>query len=113
MEKKTSRKIGSEKIRPSRGDPVPGVFKNVPVFVDGVATACATGPSRNVSPMTCRNWRCGAGTRVEVTHARPLPQDDPVRRRPDITLAKQKLGWGPKVPIRDGLARTIAYFNVP
>ena len=42
---------------------------------------------------------------------RPLPQDDPVRRCPDITLAKRKLGWEPKVPIREGLPRTIAYFR--
>jgi UDP-glucuronate decarboxylase len=40
-----------------------------------------------------------------------LPQDDPVRRRPDISLARQKLGWEPNVPVRDGLSRTIAYFR--
>jgi UDP-glucuronate decarboxylase len=40
----------------------------------------------------------------------PLPQDDPVRRRPDITLAKAKLGWEPSINLRDGLERTIAYF---
>jgi UDP-glucuronate decarboxylase len=42
---------------------------------------------------------------------RPLPQDDPVRRRPDITLAREKLGWEPKVPVREGLTRTVAYFR--
>jgi UDP-glucuronate decarboxylase len=42
---------------------------------------------------------------------RPLPQDDPVRRRPDISLAKRKLGWEPKVAVRDGISRTIAYFR--
>ncbi len=41
----------------------------------------------------------------------PLPQDDPVRRRPDITLAKEKLGWEPKVPIHEGIVRTIGYFR--
>ncbi|MBM2828180.1 MAG: family oxidoreductase, partial [Actinobacteria bacterium] len=40
-----------------------------------------------------------------------LPQDDPVRRKPDITLAKETLGWTPKVPVSEGLARTIAYFR--
>ena len=40
--------------------------------------------------------------------ARPLPADDPKRRKPDITLAKELLGWEPKVPLRDGLAKTIA-----
>jgi UDP-glucuronate decarboxylase len=42
---------------------------------------------------------------------KPLPVDDPERRRPDITLAKQKLGWEPTVPLREGLARTIEWFR--
>ena len=41
----------------------------------------------------------------------PLPQDDPIRRRPDITLAKEKLGWDPKVPIHEGIVRAIGYFR--
>ena len=41
----------------------------------------------------------------------PMPKDDPKRRKPDITLAKELLGWEPKVPLRDGLAKTIAYFR--
>jgi UDP-glucuronate decarboxylase len=42
---------------------------------------------------------------------KPLPEDDPTRRRPDITLAKQKLGWEPTTPLRDGLQKTIAWFR--
>ena len=42
---------------------------------------------------------------------RPIPADDPKRRRPDITLARELLGWEPKVPLQDGLARTIVYFR--
>jgi UDP-glucuronate decarboxylase len=42
---------------------------------------------------------------------RPLPQDDPKQRRPDITKAKQKLGYEPRVPLRDGLPPTIEYFR--
>ena len=42
---------------------------------------------------------------------RPIPADDPKRRRPDITLARELLGWEPKVPLRDGLSRTIVYFR--
>jgi UDP-glucuronate decarboxylase len=49
------------------------------------------------------------GTRSTVTFL-PLPQDDPRRRRPDITRAKTLLGWRPKVPLRAGLLPTIAYF---
>jgi len=41
----------------------------------------------------------------------PLPKDDPVRRRPDITLARQLLGWEPTVPLREGLRLTIDYFD--
>jgi len=41
----------------------------------------------------------------------PLPQDDPVRRQPDITRAKEVLGWEPTIPLAQGLARTIDYFR--
>ena len=42
---------------------------------------------------------------------RPLPEDDPKIRRPDITKARQLLGWEPKVPLEEGLRRTIEYFR--
>jgi UDP-glucuronate decarboxylase len=42
---------------------------------------------------------------------RPLPSDDPTQRQPDITLARERLGWTPKVALEQGLARTIAYFD--
>ena len=42
---------------------------------------------------------------------RPLPSDDPRQRQPDISLAKDKLGWEPKVALKDGLKETIAYFR--
>ena len=41
----------------------------------------------------------------------PSPMDDPKRRQPDITLAKEKLGWEPKVELREGLEKTIRYFR--
>jgi len=41
----------------------------------------------------------------------PLPEDDPVQRCPDITLAKQKLGWEPRVALDEGLKQTIKYFK--
>lgn len=46
-----------------------------------------------------------------VLERRPLPGDDPRRRRPDISKAKRVLGWEPKVPVRDGLARTIEWYR--
>ena len=42
---------------------------------------------------------------------KPLPMDDPTRRRPDITLAREKLGWEPKIELNAGLRRTIDYFE--
>jgi len=42
---------------------------------------------------------------------RPLPGDDPKQRKPDIALAKELLGWEPKIPLAEGLAKTIAYFK--
>ena len=50
------------------------------------------------------------GSRSRFIH-KPLPADDPVRRRPDITLAHERLGWQPTVPLDVGLTRTIAYFE--
>jgi UDP-glucuronate decarboxylase len=41
----------------------------------------------------------------------PRPADDPSQRRPDITLAKKQLGWEPKVPLKEGLIKTIEYFK--
>jgi len=46
-----------------------------------------------------------------VIEYRPLPTDDPKQRRPDITLAKAKLGWEPKVVLAEGLKKTIEYFD--
>lgn len=54
---------------------------------------------------------------IGLTHSKskiefkPLPQDDPKQRCPDISLAKERLGWKPKVALGDGLYKTIAYFE--
>lgn len=42
---------------------------------------------------------------------RPLPQDDPAQRKPDIRLAAEKLGWKPAIPLEEGLEKTISYFR--
>jgi dTDP-glucose 4,6-dehydratase len=51
-----------------------------------------------------------AGSRSRIVE-RPLPVDDPKVRQPDITRARTLLGWGPKVPLEEGLPRTLAYFR--
>ncbi len=50
------------------------------------------------------------GSRSRIVH-KPLPQDDPKQRRPDITKARKLLRWEPKVPLAEGLADTIEYFR--
>ena len=51
----------------------------------------------------------GSGARIEY---QPLPEDDPRRRRPDITKAKELLGWEPRVSLHEGLKRTLEYFKL-
>lgn len=50
------------------------------------------------------------GGKSKIVH-KPLPSDDPKQRQPDITLARRILKWEPKVPLEEGLGRTIAYFK--
>jgi dTDP-glucose 4,6-dehydratase len=71
----------------------------------------------NPTEMTIRQFadeiRSRFGGQLQIEE-KPLPSDDPKVRRPDITKAKQVLGWEPKVPLNEGLAKTIEYFrNLP
>jgi UDP-glucuronate decarboxylase len=50
------------------------------------------------------------GSKSKIVHL-PRPSDDPSQRQPDISLAKKNLNWEPKVPLRDGLTKTIEYFR--
>lgn len=50
------------------------------------------------------------GSKSKLVHE-PLPQDDPTRRKPDIRLAREKLGWSPQTKLREGLTKTIAWFR--
>jgi UDP-glucuronate decarboxylase len=52
-----------------------------------------------------------SGSKSKVVLARPLPEDDPAQRQPDITLARKMLGWEPKVQLADGLRKTIDWFR--
>jgi len=50
------------------------------------------------------------GSRSRIVH-RPLPENDPRQRRPDISRAQELLSWAPRTPLKEGLAKTIAYFE--
>jgi UDP-glucuronate decarboxylase len=50
------------------------------------------------------------GSKSELAH-KPLPEDDPKQRQPDLSQTKEKLNWQPKIPLQDGLVQTIAYFD--
>ena len=50
----------------------------------------------------------GSSSSIEY---KPLPEDDPKQRRPDITLATKELGWEPKIQLREGLDHTVQYFR--
>jgi UDP-glucuronate decarboxylase len=50
------------------------------------------------------------GSKSKIIHD-PLPADDPVRRKPDISLAREKLGWAPVIELEEGLKKTVAYFD--
>jgi len=54
--------------------------------------------------------RAHVGAQVGIVN-RPLPDDDPTRRRPDISLARDRLGWEPRVSLEEGLRRTVDYFR--
>jgi UDP-glucuronate decarboxylase len=95
-------------------------FCYVSDLVEGIVrlmnTECLTGPVNigNPAEMTVRELAElvieMTGSRSEIVH-RDLPQDDPIQRQPDITLARETLGWDPVVSLREGLGSTIQYFE--
>jgi UDP-glucuronate decarboxylase len=96
-------------------------FCYVDDLIDGMLKLMAS-PAEVIGPINMGNTREFtilelAKMVIEITGSRseivrkPLPGDDPKQRQPDITKAREKLGWEPKVPARDGLTRTVAYFR--
>ena len=75
-----------------------------------------TGPINLGNPTECKIVEL-AERIIEMTNSKsqivfkPLPADDPRRRKPDISLAKEQLAWHPKVSLKDGLSNTILYFD--
>ncbi len=90
-------------------------------LVDGLV-AMMDGPADLVGPVNLGNpvehsiaeiaeaiiALCGSASRLTYL---PLPEDDPRQRQPDISLARERLGWQPKVALEDGLRETIGYFR--
>jgi UDP-glucuronate decarboxylase len=78
--------------------------------------ASVTGPINLGNPAECTILELAetvtnlTGSRSRIIH-RPLPENDPKQRQPDISLAKSTLRWTPTVSLKEGLERTIAYFD--
>ena len=96
-------------------------FCYVDDLIDGFVRLMATGPEMtgpvnlgNPGEFSMRELATIVlgitGSRSKIVH-RPLPADDPRQRRPDISLANEALGWRPTVALREGLGRTVAYFD--
>ena len=94
-------------------------------YVDDLIRGCillmqspedCTGPVNLGNPGECTMLEL-AKLVIDLTGAKskivyePLPSDDPTRRRPDISLAKERLGWEPAISLQEGLKKTIAYFE--
>jgi UDP-glucuronate decarboxylase len=96
-------------------------FCYVADLIEGLVTLMATprefgGPVNLGNPNECTILELAqaiidlTGSKSTITHV-PLPSDDPCRRCPDIRLAQSELNWQPRVALREGLARTIDYFE--
>ncbi|MEA3287668.1 MAG: UDP-glucuronic acid decarboxylase family protein [Candidatus Marinimicrobia bacterium] len=89
----------------------------IDAFISFMATPKeVTGPINLGNPVETTMLEL-AQTIIEITNSksqlvhRPLPEDDPRKRKPDITLARQTIGWEPSTTLKDGLSKTIRYFK--
>lgn len=96
-------------------------FQYVDDLIEGMVRMMAT-PDSFIGPVNIGNPNEFtilelAQTVIKLTNSnsklifKPLPNDDPQQRRPDITLAKEKLDWSPKIELEEGLEKTINYFD--
>lgn len=96
-------------------------FQYIDDLIDGMTKMMET-PNEFIGPVNIGNPNEFtilelAQTVIKLTNSqsklifKPLPMDDPQQRRPDISLAKEKLGWSPKIELEEGLTKTIDYFD--
>jgi UDP-glucuronate decarboxylase len=78
-----------------------------PSFIGPVNLGC---PAELTAEKTARLIKEMTGSPSAIVY-KPLPQDDPRQRKPDISLAESKLGWRPRIPFEQGVAQTIEYFK--
>lgn len=71
---------------------------------------CSRLPAEGHDVLCVDNFFTGSESRSRVVH-QPLPQTGPRQRRPDISLAREKLGWAPKATLESGIRKTVAYFR--
>lgn len=77
----------------------------------GLGTPCNVGNPHEMTMLQLAEYiNRFTGNTAGIVH-RPLPKDDPTRRKPDITLARARLGWEPQVDFEEGVSRTVAYFR--
>ncbi|WP_374301822.1 UDP-glucuronic acid decarboxylase family protein [Paracoccus sp. (in: a-proteobacteria)] len=128
MHSNDGRVVSNFIVQALRGDPVTlygdgsqtRSFCYVEDLIEGIVRLMqshdATGPINlgNPAEFTIRQLAelviemTGSSSRIEY---RPLPQDDPLQRKPDIARAQAELGWQPRIALREGIARTIAHFE--
>jgi nucleoside-diphosphate-sugar epimerase/spore maturation protein CgeB len=90
-------------------DMVDGLIRLMESDIDGLEPVNLGNPEERTVNELLEEILALAERPVSITH-RPLPVDDPRRRRPDISRAEAQLGWRPQTPLADGLARTYAWF---
>ena len=85
-------------------------FHRLMFFVESPTTPWPTNPGEFTIRELAEKVIALTGSRSELVH-RPLPENDPTQRQPDITRAKAMLGWEPTIALDAGLKKTIAYFD--
>jgi nucleoside-diphosphate-sugar epimerase len=89
-------------------DEVEGLYR---LFLDGDADPMNIGNPGEFTVMQLAEMVLEMTGSRSAIETRPLPKDDPKVRRPDITRAQRVLGWEPRIPLRDGLSKTVDFFR--